>query len=106
MQVLSVDSTGIASVLHGPHCKGINELHDSTAFAWLQFEARETNQLTLTFAGEEQSDWLNFVLKDGDSWYDNKGTNFHVPLRADGATLAEPERQKQVRLKPRTTTSS
>ena len=54
-------------------------------------------QLTLTFSGDERSDWINFVLKDGNSWYDNTGTNFHVPLRGEATTVAEPERQKQVR---------
>ena len=53
-------------------------------------------QLTLTFSGDERPDWLNFVLKDGNSWYDNKGTNFHVPLRAGATTTAEPQRQQQV----------
>ena len=56
-------------------------------------------QLTLTFSGDERSDWLNFVLKDGDSWYDNKGTNFHVPLQSSGTMQAEPQRQQQVRMK-------
>ena len=55
-------------------------------------------QLTLTFSGDERSDWINFVLKDGNSWFDNKGTNFHVPLRAGATTTTEPQRQQQVRL--------
>ena len=44
-------------------------------------------QLELRFSGEERSEWVNFVFKDGDSWYDNKGNNYHVPLQpaADGA---------------------
>lgn len=42
----------------------------------------------LHFKGGERSDWINFVLKDGDSWYDNKGTNYHVPLQSGGGAAA------------------
>lgn len=31
---------------------------------------------------------MNFVLKDGDSWYDNKGTNYHVPLHPEAGVAA------------------
>ena len=40
-------------------------------------------ELTLTFTGDEASDFLKFVLKDEATgrWYDLNGTNFHIPLR-------------------------
>lgn len=51
--------------------------------------------LELRLSGSEKSDFINFVLKEGDSWFDNKGTNFHVPLQSDTssaeATVPIPE---------------
>lgn len=40
--------------------------------------------VTIRLAGDEASDFLNFVVKDEESgaWYDFNGTNFQVPLRA------------------------
>ncbi|GIL61955.1 hypothetical protein Vafri_16315 [Volvox africanus] len=47
-------------------------------------------RVVLHLDGEEASDFLNFVLKDDatNTWYDNNGTNFKVPLRADATSAA------------------
>ena len=39
--------------------------------------------MELRLAGDEASDFLNFVVKDEDSatWFDLNGTNFQIPLR-------------------------
>ncbi|GLC33353.1 hypothetical protein PLESTB_000342400 [Pleodorina starrii] len=49
-------------------------------------------RVVLHLDGEEASDFFNFVLKDDatNTWYDNNGTNFKVPLRPD-ATSAAPK---------------
>ena len=47
---------------------------------WLCRDRDGAKELELRFKGDEKSDWLNFVLKDGGSWYDYKGDNYHVPL--------------------------
>lgn len=39
-------------------------------------------QLDLMLSGDEASDYINFVVKDTSSgtWYDQGGTNYHIPL--------------------------
>ncbi|GFR47292.1 hypothetical protein Agub_g8979 [Astrephomene gubernaculifera] len=48
------------------------------------------SRVVLHLDGEEASDYLNFVLKDDatNTWYDNNGSNFKVPLRADPSASA------------------
>lgn len=47
-------------------------------------------QVELLLAGNEASDYINFVVKDTSSgtWYDQKGTNFHIPLTGSVATMS------------------
>lgn len=47
-------------------------------------------QVQLTLTGKEASDYLNFVVKDTSSgtWYDQGGTNFHIPLTGSVATMS------------------
>lgn len=54
-----------------------------------------TQSLELRFAGDEASDFLNFVVKDESTgtWYDLNGTNFQIGLRGqsqDPAAVASP----------------
>ena len=47
-------------------------------------------QVQLVLIGKEASDYLNFVVKDTSSgtWYDQGGTNFHIPLTGSVATMS------------------
>lgn len=48
-------------------------------------------EVRLTLAGDERSDYLDFVLKDEttDTWYDFNGSNYQVPLRRELASAAD-----------------
>lgn len=41
-------------------------------------------------SGDEASDYINFVVKDTSSgtWYDQGGTNYHIPLTGSVATMS------------------
>lgn len=47
-------------------------------------------QVDLVLAGDEASDYINFVVKDSSSgtWYDQGGTNYHIPLTGSVATMS------------------
>ena len=40
----------------------------------------EARELEIVLSGAEASDSLVFVLKEGTTWYDNRGDNFEVCL--------------------------
>ena len=47
-------------------------------------------QLDLMLSGDEASDYINFVVKDTSSgtWYDQGGTNYHIPLTGSVAMMS------------------
>lgn len=47
-------------------------------------------QVDLLLSGDEASDYINFVVKDSSSgtWYDQEGTNYHIPLTGSVATMS------------------
>lgn len=47
-------------------------------------------QVDLLLSGDEASDYINFVVKDSSSgtWYDQGGTNYHIPLSGSVATMS------------------
>lgn len=55
-------------------------------------------QVELTLKAEEASDYLNFVIKDtsADVWYDQKGSNFHIPLNGTVATMSIDEQVRSI----------
>ena len=50
-------------------------------------------QVDLLLSGDEASDYINFVVKDSSSgtWYDQGGTNYHIPLTGSVATMSVDE---------------
>lgn len=62
----------------------------------LCYACRSSNgghQLDILLTPDEASDVLNFVLKDDatNTWYDNNGSNFTVPLRTDMVSCPAPQ---------------
>jgi len=47
-------------------------------------------QLDLMLSGDEASDYINFVVKDTSSgtWYNQGGTNYHIPLTGSVAMMS------------------
>ena len=47
-------------------------------------------QLDLLLSGDEASDYINFVVKDTSSgtWFDQGGTNYHIPLTGSVAMMS------------------
>jgi len=47
-------------------------------------------QVDLMLSGDEASDYINFVVKDTSSgtWYDQGGTNYHIPLTGSVAMMS------------------
>jgi len=46
--------------------------------------------LEVVLTGDERSDSLVFVVKEGTTWYDKRGDNFEIPLKAAGEKEAAP----------------
>ena len=57
-------------------------------------------QVDLLLSGDEASDYINFVVKDSSSgtWYDQEGTNYHIPLTGSVATMSIDEQDPDAEL--------